>query len=78
MDIKYTLFGSGIQMIVLSVCLVLSGCSKTSKEPAPDPDNTINENEKDTSGDDSGYEIKVVSITGSGENAKAVIRVTRQ
>ena len=29
-------------------------------------------------GDDFGYSIKVVSITGTGENAKAVIRITRQ
>ncbi len=30
------------------------------------------------SGDDFGYSIDIVSITGTGENAKAVIRITRQ
>ncbi len=29
-------------------------------------------------GDDFGYSITVVSITGSGEDAKAVIRITRE
>ena len=29
-------------------------------------------------GDDFGYQIDIISITGTGEDAKATVRITRQ
>ncbi|MCR5801095.1 MAG: hypothetical protein K6G57_02045 [Lachnospiraceae bacterium] len=71
MEAKEIRLAKRISVIVLSVCLVLSGCSKASKEPAPDPDNTINENENEPAGDTTPAEEEYdgpVDLDGDGED----------